>query len=187
VRLNFTAVLFQKTTVFKLTLAILLLSATNAISDERSKSLSPLAPKVFEYCMDAAIESRELTEQQLTADLRSSFEELSGSASGSLTVEVDDDFQCYVQIPTESYDPRMLRELLVTLQASSFNGRTRRCGWLVGIQGGRASVLQCSLRGKSDPANSFQVNVGILPDQGAMFWIKPVLIYDDDGFVRLGD
>ena len=185
--MNFRMVSFQKAACIRLALALLFLTTPIVIADEAGKSLSPFALKVFEYCMDAAIESRQLTEHQLVTELRPTLEEFSGSARGSLTFEIEDDFECVVQIPTESYDPKTLRGLLVTLQVSSFDGRVNGCYWVSGVQGGRASVLQCSLHSKSDPANIFQVNTGIFPVQGAIFWIKPVLIFDEDGYVRLGD
>lgn len=185
-RPNFKTSSFQTAAGVGLALTILFLITLGVNAEEKGKGLSPVALKVFEHCIDAAGQNRQLTDQQLKTELRPIFDASSGSATGSFTVETEDDFECYVQVPIDSFDPKVLRGFLEAGQASNFEGRVNHCSWLVAVQGGLASVLRCSLYSTSEPANIFQVNFGIFPSQGAIFWLEPVLIYDDNGYIRLG-
>lgn len=165
----------------------LLVPIPHAKADGHDTDLSPVAVKVFRYCLDAAFEGRQLTDKIVSDEVLQVIEGTDYFGEHHLLIEVRDDFECYLEIPSESFNARKLRDLLVSSKASGFDGRVKHCRWVLGVDGGRASLLQCSLSSNSDPANSFRVRAGIVPYKGAIFWVEPLLIFDGDGRLRLSE
>jgi len=171
-----------KNVCFLLAMLVLGLSPQAASADEQRTGLLPFALSVFSFCMDASLESRQLTDKHVLSFISPLLEGFSGPEDASLSVETGENFECSVTIPAGGYSPTKLRETLEEAQASGFDGRVDRCAWSLVA---RNSILSCVLRSKSDPANSFQVLAGLVPNEGAFFWIKPTLIFDKDGYVKI--
>ena len=158
-----------------------------AVAEEQSQSLSPVALEIFDHCLNVALQGRQLSEKEFISEIKPKFEACSGSVAGSLKVELEEDFECLIEIPKDYHSPVETRERLEMLKSSEFNGRAEHCRWLLGVDGGRATLLQCTLRRQSEPENVFRIHAGIFPTSGAVLWLRPILIFDANGQLRLGD
>jgi hypothetical protein len=161
--------------------------APKAVAGEQGQNLSPVSLEIFDHCLDVALQSRQLSEEEFLNEIKPKIDAYSGSVVGSLRVELEEDFECLVEIPKDYYNPAKTHKRLEMLKSSQFNGRAEGCHWLLGLEGGRATALQCTLHRLSEPANTFQVNAGIFPSRGVVFWLRPMLIFDANGHVRLGN
>jgi len=152
--------------------------------DQQSVDLSPIALEVFDNCINAAFLNRPLSNEELAAKMITQIETSSPPIPFTLNVELEDDFECLMELPKQYYDRKLLHERLVQLKSTRFDDRLTNCRWRLGKQ--VYSILSCFMKSKVYPENIFQVSF-IISFESTFFLVQPRLIYDTDGPVRLAN
>lgn len=168
----------------------LLISKKN--KEQHIVDLGPIALEVFDSCINSARLSKPITEIELAEKAASILKQTSKPAQmnhvtslHTLELEVEDDFDCFVAVPHQSYNPKILRQQLDVLKTSSFDGRVKNCFWKNGKSGKLTSILSCTLSSNTAHRNLFRLNIGLIASEGVYFWVQPSLIFEADGKVRL--
>lgn len=157
--------------------------------DDPGEGLGPVAFEILDHCIDAAIRSEQLSNETFADEIRPQIDAYAGTVVGNLHIQIEEDYACLVRVPVGNYIASAIREHLETQKSTNFDGRTDHCSWVIGLEGGRATGMQCSFRAEavSGWQNAFTLSAGIFPSEGAMFAVNARMIFDRDGYIRLVD
>ena len=147
--------------------------------------LAPIALEAFDHCINSAIQGVPLSEETLGAEIVALSETVPGPKGSSFYFEIKEDFKCLVVVPPQYYDPIEMRERFAQLKASKFDGRMSNCGWGSNWGGEPATVLGCNMNSESNPSYSFKLSLVFFAPDSAIFWLRPFLIFDTDGYVKI--